>query len=70
MAFGDENSLGKRTGKDADHGKLTFPAVLGIAESRHRAQQLIEEGIATLAPLGPHAAALESLARYVLERDR
>jgi len=67
---GDENSLGKRTGKDADHGKLTFPAVLGIAESRHRAHQLIEEAIAALAPLVPQASALESLARYVLERDR
>jgi geranylgeranyl diphosphate synthase, type II len=67
---GDENSLGKRTGKDADHGKLTFPAVLGVAESRHRAQQLIREATTSLAPFGPQASALEALARYVLERDR
>jgi geranylgeranyl diphosphate synthase type II len=66
---GDESSLGKRTGKDADHGKLTFPAVLGVAESRHRAQQLIHEATTSLAPFGPQASALESLARYVLERD-
>jgi geranylgeranyl diphosphate synthase type II len=67
---GDENSLGKRTGKDAAHGKATFPAILGIAESRLRAQQLIGEATLALAPFGPQASALKQLARYVLERDR
>jgi geranylgeranyl diphosphate synthase type II len=67
---GDEASLGKRTGKDVDHGKLTFPALLGVEESRRRASQLIDEAIAALAPLGPRSTGLEGLARFVLERNR
>jgi geranylgeranyl diphosphate synthase, type II len=66
---GDEASLGKRANKDQEHGKLTFPAVLGVAESRRRAQQLIEEAIEALATFGESAAALQSLARFVLERN-
>ena len=45
---GDEQALGKRTRKDADHGKLTFPALLGIDESRRRAAGLIAEACAAL----------------------
>jgi geranylgeranyl diphosphate synthase type II len=67
---GDEAALGKRTGKDSEHGKLTFPSVLGAAESRQRAEQLVGEAIAALAPFGNSAAALESLAHFVIERDR
>jgi len=67
---GDEASLGKRAGKDSDHGKLTFPAVLGVEPSRQRAEELIGQALDSLAPLGARAAALKALARYVLERDR
>jgi geranylgeranyl diphosphate synthase type II len=67
---GDEQALGKRTRKDSQHGKLTFPSVLGIDESRQRAQQLIAEAISALAPLGERAAPLAKLAQFVLQRDR
>ena len=66
---GDEAALGKRANKDQEHGKLTFPAVLGVTESRRRAERLIEEAIAALEPFGNNAAGLQSLARYVLERN-
>src|SRR5262245_41219326 len=66
---GDEAALGKRTMKDSDHGKLTFPAVLGVEESRRRAERLIEEAMELLAPFGELAAGLVALARYVLERN-
>jgi len=65
---GTEADLGKRTGKDSGRGKLTFPAVLGVAESRRRAEELIGGAIDAITPLGPSAGGLESLARYVLER--
>jgi geranylgeranyl diphosphate synthase type II len=67
---GDEAALGKRVGKDADRGKLTFPGLLGVAESRARAQRLIAEACQALEPLGTPAEGLSALARYVLERDR
>jgi farnesyl diphosphate synthase len=42
---------------------------LGVKESRHRAERLIEEACAALAPLGDAADRLEGLARLVLERQ-
>jgi len=67
---GNEAALGKRVGKDAGRGKLTFPGLLGIEESRQWAVALVDEACTALAGLGPRAASLEALARYVLERDR
>lgn len=66
---GDASTMGKKTGKDADHGKLTFPAVLGIEASRQRAQRLVGEACQSVACFGPRAEGLEALARYVLERN-
>ena len=62
--------MGKRVGKDSGRGKLTFPGLLGVEESARRARQLIDEACQTLAPLGPRAAGLVALARYVVERNR
>lgn len=67
---GDAATVGKRVGKDESRGKLTFPGVWGIAESRRRAAELIDAAIGAIEPLGPAAQPLEALARYVLERDR
>ncbi len=67
---GDEKSLGKSVGKDAEQGKMTFPAVLGEDESRQRAERLIREAEQSLAPFATKAKHLKSLAWYVLERSR
>ena len=67
---GDEQTAGKRVGKDRERGKLTFPGLLGVEESTARAEQLLREACEALAPFGPQAAGLEALARYILERSR
>jgi len=67
---GDETKLGKRVGKDSKQGKLTFPGLLGIDESRSRARELIDEACAALAPLGEDRFRLDALAHYVVERNR
>jgi geranylgeranyl diphosphate synthase type II len=67
---GDTEAMGKRTMKDSDLGKLTFPALLGVEESQRRAEQLVAQACAALAPLGERARSLEGLARYVLERKQ
>ena len=67
---GNEEAAGKRVGKDADRGKLTFPGLLGIDESVRRARGLVAEACESLTPLGDPAGPLASLARYVIERDR
>ncbi len=67
---GDEAALGKRVHKDAAHGKLTFPRLLGLEGSRRRAEELVDEACAALAALGPTTAPLQAVARHVLERNR
>jgi len=67
---GDEHAVGKRLQKDAQGGKLTFPGLLGVEASLHRAEQLVTEACAALTPLGLRADSLRVLARYVLERNR
>lgn len=65
---GDEAAMGKRVGKDAEQGKLTFPGLLGIEESVRRAEQLIAEARQAILPLGARAEGLHAVAQYVLER--
>jgi geranylgeranyl diphosphate synthase type II len=66
---GNEQTLGKRVGKDSTQGKMTFPGVLGVDESSRRAQALVDEACAAIASFGSRAGKLEALARYVLERN-
>jgi len=67
---GSADRAGKRVGKDAARGKLTYPGLLGPDESRRRAERLCREAREQLAPLGPAAAGLLALASFVLERDQ
>jgi len=67
---GDEAALGKRVGKDSQHGKLTFPAILGVEASMHRAAALVAAGCEALGRLSDGAEHLHALAHYVLERNR
>jgi geranylgeranyl pyrophosphate synthase len=68
--LGDADKMGKGARKDADHGKLTYPALLGANESRRRAETLIEHACRELEPFGERGRRLNALARYVIERDR
>ena len=67
---GDAGQTGKRVGKDAARGKLTYPAFLGVAESRRRAERLGREAGEYLKRLGANAELLLALIPWVLERDR
>jgi geranylgeranyl diphosphate synthase type II len=66
---GSVAEAGKRVGKDAARGKLTFPGLLGIEESRRRTKDLFLEATTALETLGPRAKSLADLAKYVMERD-
>jgi geranylgeranyl diphosphate synthase type II len=68
-AEGDEAMLGKRVGKDADRGKLTFPTIVGLEPSRQRAWALASEATAAVAALGQPAAELARLARWIVSRN-
>ncbi len=62
------DKAGKRVGKDAARGKLTYPGLLGVEESRRRAEELGQNAIAAAEQLG--SALLADLARYVVTRER
>ena len=67
---GDPHKLGKPVGRDIQRGKLTYPALYGLEMSRAKARELVEAGVAALAPLGDKAWFLRELAYHVVERDR
>ena len=64
------DKTGKRVGKDAARGKLTYPGLLGVEASRRKAKELGQDAVAAAERLGPGGAPLARLARFVVERDR
>lgn len=63
--------LGKASGKDTSAGKLTFPGVLGIEESKAQVGRLHAEAIAALRALDPtRRQPLADLADYMAVRTR
>jgi geranylgeranyl diphosphate synthase, type II len=62
--------MGKRTGKDAARGKLTYPGLLGLAEARRYADRLVEESLAAIEVFGSDARRLRWLAGFVRDRTR
>ncbi len=66
---GAEGRLGKRVQKDAAHGKLTYPGVHGVAESRRKNAELLAEALRSLEPFGQRAEPLRALAPFLVNRD-
>ena len=67
---GDAATTGKRVGKDAAAGKATFVSLLGLDGAKARAQDLVDEACAALAPYGGKADVLKEAARFVIARDK
>jgi geranylgeranyl diphosphate synthase type II len=61
--------LGKKTGSDLSKGKVTYPSILGLEESKKRAKELIELAIEALTSYGPEANPLREIARFVITRE-
>lgn len=66
---GDSAELGKTAGKDEAHAKPTYPAILGLEESRRRLAALTDEALDALRVGLPAAQPLADLARFVAERE-
>ncbi|MFP4616496.1 MAG: polyprenyl synthetase family protein, partial [Thiohalorhabdus sp.] len=66
---GDTAALGKTAGADAEHRKATYPALLGLEESKRLARAEIERALEWLTPFGEAAEPLRALARYIIDRD-
>jgi geranylgeranyl diphosphate synthase, type II len=66
---GEQDKMGKGVRKDADHGKSTYAALLGIDQSRDLARSLVDQACRSIAAFGERGRRLEALAQFVLERD-
>ncbi|EMI16066.1 Polyprenyl synthetase [Rhodopirellula maiorica SM1] len=66
----DEQELGKRTGKDVDRGKLTYPGLLGIEVAREKAKQLVSSARQHATYFGEAGWRLTRLADFVYERTQ
>jgi geranylgeranyl diphosphate synthase type II len=62
--------LGKTAGKDLAADKTTYPKLLGLEESRRRADALVAEAKLALEPWRERASPLLALADYITSRDR
>jgi geranylgeranyl diphosphate synthase type II len=62
--------LGKTAGKDLIADKTTYPKLLGLEESRHRADALVNEAKQALQPWAEKAVPLLALADFITSRDR
>jgi len=65
----DTATLGKTQGKDKDHDKPTYPALLGLAGAKQKARELHEKALDCLSIFGGEADLLRDLSLYIIERD-
>jgi geranylgeranyl diphosphate synthase, type II len=65
---GTTEQLGKDAGSDKERGKVTFPSVCGMAESKRYAQELIRKACAQIEYLGDRAIILKALAEFFRTR--
>ncbi|MFA5292696.1 MAG: polyprenyl synthetase family protein [Phycisphaerae bacterium] len=66
----DSKTLGKTAGKDAKQGKLTYPAVLGLDESKKNAREIAHKAAKILEPFGEKAIILKELALTLVDRKK
>src|SRR4028118_210107 len=64
-----QEELGKTAGKDVQAGKVTFPSLWGIEESRRQASQLVADAKAQLAVFGSKALPLLAIADFITSRS-
>ena len=61
--------LGKSAGSDAHRGKSTYPAFLGIEQTKIKAEEAIAEAIDALQGFDANADPLRRLATYIITRN-
>ncbi len=66
---GTTEQIGKDAGSDQARGKATYPAVMGLADSKRRAHELVEIALESLTQFGEKAEPLREIARYIVSRN-
>jgi geranylgeranyl diphosphate synthase type II len=65
---GTTEQIGKDAGSDQARGKATYPAVMGLAESKRRAGELVDVAIESLSCFDEKADPLREIAYYIVKR--
>lgn len=65
----DTGTLGKRAGSDRDAGKSTYPAAIGLAESRRLVRQHSDNAREALQPIRGNTDTLHEIAALIVERS-
>jgi geranylgeranyl diphosphate synthase type II len=65
---GTTEEIGKDAGSDQVRGKATYPAVVGLAESKRRAAELMAMALESLAGFDAKADPLREIAGYIVNR--
>ncbi len=66
---GNAALLGKKTGSDLSKGKVTYPSVFGLVESKKRARELVELSVESIRGFGPEALPLKEIAWFIISRE-
>jgi geranylgeranyl diphosphate synthase type II len=65
---GNRELMGKETGSDAAHNKLTYPSLLGMGKAKEKLAKYINAAEASLSGFDERARPLLVIARYIKER--
>lgn len=66
---GETRTIGKTQGKDQARAKATYPAIIGLADAKATADELIDEALTSLEPFGRNANPLRWIAEYAVHRS-
>lgn len=65
---GTTEEIGKDAGSDEARGKATYPAVMGLAEAKIRAAELVDIALDALSAFDGKADPLREIASYIVKR--
>jgi geranylgeranyl diphosphate synthase type II len=65
---GQKSELGKNVRSDEARKKATYPALVGVVESKRLAERLVEEAIVSIEIFGEDGDPLRAIAQYLVRR--
>jgi len=67
---GDAGEMGKQTGMDAQRGKMTWPALMGVDGAKERSAKAWDEALAAIEPFGARAQFMRTFAQQLRTRTK
>jgi len=65
---GSPQDMGKSIGGDAEKGKATYPSLIGMVESKTRADELMDTALKSISGFDDKAGPLRGIASYIISR--